>query len=378
MHLELLGSVKQVKVEPYIPQTLPINMQGWNWQRLALSIGRANRALAYYDGILKTMINPTLLLSPLETREAVLSSKIEGTVTTVDEVLRYEANMKPESALKKADIQEVLNYRSAMRGSRDWLDRELPFNLNMMCAIQAALMEGVRGANKQPGCVRKEQNWIGPVGCKIEQAVYIPPEPLSLDIHLRNLVDYVNLQDEEPIIQCACYHAQFELIHPFLDGNGRTGRILIPLFLWQKGIIQAPAFYISEYLETNREVYYQRLNQISEQNDWESWVTFFLEAVAIQAGENVRKAEDVLALYQSMKERIAAISQSPKVIKILDTLFVTPIFEASSFMKLCGLTRSTTNRILIRLKEEGILMTLQEASGRTPETLAFQALMDLL
>jgi Fic family protein len=365
-------------MEPYIPTLLPLNTKDWNWPSLAKQISNASRALAYFDGVIANIINPSIFLSPLETKEAVLSSKIEGTITTVDEVMRFEANMKPESNRRKEDIQEVLNYRSAMRAAKEWLDKGLPMNNTLIGAIQAELMQGVRGANKQPGRVRKEQNWIGPPGCEIEQASYIPPEPLNLDKYLNNLVEYINLDDQEKLIQCAFLHAQFELIHPFLDGNGRSGRILIPLFLWQKGMIQAPVFYISEYLEAHRDAYYYHLNNISRNGQWENWVNFFLEAIAIQAEANANKAKQVLALYQDMKVKLAKISQSPNVIKILDALFVVPIFEANTFMKVCGLTRSTTNRILNRLKNEGILITLREGAGTIPETLAFQELMDLL
>ena len=365
-------------MEPYIPDLLPLDQSTWNWPKLANQVSQASRTLAYYDGILASMINPSLFFSPLETKEAVLSSKIEGTNTTVDEVLLYEANIKPESERKKEDIREVLNYRSAMRAATDWLGKGLPLNTTLICAIQADLMHGVRGADKHPGCVRKEQNWIAPPGSPIEKASYIPPEPLNLDHYLKNLVEYINLDDQKSIIQCAILHAQLELIHPFVNGNGRTGRILIPLFLWQKGMIHSPSFYISEYLEAKRDSYYMHLNNISRHGEWEAWVNFFLEAFTVQAGENNRKAQMVLELYQSMKQQVAEITKSPHAIRILDILFSKPIFETTTFMTLSGLNRMTTSRMLNRLKEEGILVTRRESSGSSPESLAFQKLLDYL
>ncbi|MEN6623344.1 MAG: Fic/DOC family N-terminal domain-containing protein [Smithella sp.] len=365
-------------MEPYIPTSLPIDMTSWNWQELAQKISLANRKLAYFDGILSSIVNPTLFLSPLETKEAVLSSKIEGTITTIDEVLKFEANIKPESIRKQQDIQEVLNYRSAMRSAINWIEREMPFNVNLICNIQKELMTGVRGSNKQPGQIRKEQNWIGRQGTPIEQATYIPPEPLGLNDHLNNLIKYIDRTDQEAIIQTAILHAQFELLHPFLDGNGRTGRILIPLFLWQKKMIKAPVFYISEYLEANSDSYYDNLKLISQKGDWENWVNFFLQAVARQADQNSLKANQVLSLYQQMKTRIANISNSPHVIKILDTIFAFPILESTNFIKMTNLNRQTGNRIINRLKDEKILFTLREAAGRTPETLIFKDLMNIL
>jgi len=365
-------------MEPYIPDPLPINMTSWNWQELAQKISLANRKLAYYDGVLSSIINPTLFLSPLETREAVLSSKIEGTITTIDEVFKFEANIKPDSVHKQQDIQEVLNYRSAMRSAISWIERDMPFNNSLICSIQNELLQGVRGANKQPGQIRKEQNWIGQKGTPIEQATYIPPEPSGLNDNLNNLITYISRNDQETIIQTAILHAQFELIHPFLDGNGRTGRILIPLFLWQKKMIKAPVFYISEYLEANRSDYYENLYKISQNKDWENWVNFFLQAVATQADQNALKANQVISLYQQMKTRIADITNSPHVIMILDTIFAFPILQSTSFIKFTNLNRQTGNRIINRLKEEKILFTLREAAGRTPETLIFKDLMNIL
>ncbi len=365
-------------MEPYIPDQLPLDMTTWNWQILVPLIGLANRKLAYYDGILSSIINPSLFLSPLETKEAILSSKIEGTITTIDEVLKYEVNLIPESVSKQQDIKEVLNYRTAMRNAIGWIERQLPLNNALICNIQKELMTGVRGANKSPGQIRKEQNWIGNPRAFIELASYVPPEPLSLSEHMSNLIDYMQLDDQEPILQTAIMHAQFELIHPFLDGNGRTGRILIPLFLWHKKIIKAPVFYISEYLEANRDQYYDSLRSISQDNDWEAWLRFFLQAVATQAEQNALKVSQVLSLYQQMKLRITAISNSPHVIQILDTMFANPMIDSTSFIRQSGLNVQTGRRILNKLKDEKILSILQPSAGNRPEILMFKDLMDIL
>jgi len=365
-------------MDPYIPEKLPINLTTLYWQKVALKVSEASATLAYYNGVLESIINPAIFLSPLETKEAVLSSRIEGTITTVDEVLKYEADLKPESLSKENDIIEVLNYRKATRSAKEWLRRDLPFNLTLICAIQNELLQGARGKDKHPGELRKEQVWIGPKGRPIEEATYVPPEPLGLKIHLDNLIDYMNRTDQEVLIQTAIMHAQFEIIHPFCDGNGRTGRILIPLFLWCKGRISAPMFYISEYFDENRDQYVENLRKISDAKDWEHWILFFLEAISTQAKRNSEKATQVLSLYNLMRGRIAGLTKSPKASQVLDALFMTPIIRTSNFIKLTGLKPQTAHRIIALLKEEKILSSILKPSGRTPEVLVFDDLFELI
>lgn len=231
-------------VTPYIPQSLPLSVLDYG--RIIRKIGPANAALARYDGLLQSVINPSVMLSPLTNREAVLSSKIEGTQATVDEVLEFEAGIDFDGE-KAQDIQEIRNYRKALVLATEVLvDR--PFTLSLVCQMHAVLMDSVRGANKTPGQFRLEQNWIGPAGCPIEQATFVPPSPLPLRDHLQAWEAYLAVDDVDMLVQVAIVHAQFELIHPFKDGNGRIGRLLIPLFLFQKRALSRPMFYLSEYL----------------------------------------------------------------------------------------------------------------------------------
>jgi Fic family protein len=365
-------------MDPYIPEKLPLNLSAFNWQKVTAKVSEASAALAYYNGILNSIINPAIFLSPLETKEAVLSSRIEGTITTVDEVLKYEVDLIPESIHKQDDIIEVLNYRKATRSAKEWLKRELPFNLTLICAIQNELIQGARGKDKHPGEIRKEQVWIGPKGSPIEEATYVPPEPLGLKVFLDNLIDFMNLVDQEVLIQTAIMHAQFEIIHPFNDGNGRTGRILIPLYLWCKQRISSPMFYISEYFDENRDQYVENLRRISAAKDWEGWILFFLEAISIQAKRNSEKANQVLNLYNLMRGRIAEITKSPKAPQILDVLFRTPVFRTPSFIELSGLKPSTAHRIIALLKKEKLLSPIVQPSGRTSEVLVFDDLFQLI
>ncbi len=365
-------------MDPYIPKKLPLDLSRMNWQKIAINISKASASLAYYNGILNSIPNPAIFLYPFETKEAVLSSRIEGTITTVDEVLKYEVDLKPVSINKQEDIIEVLNYRKATRAAKDWLKRELPFNLTMVCAIQNELINDVRGKDKHPGEIRKEQVWIGPKGCSIENASYVPPEPLGLKKHLDNLIDYMNRTDQEVLVQTAVMHAQFEIIHPFFDGNGRTGRILIPLFLWSKELISAPMFYISEYFDENRNQYIENLHRISSDHDWEPWILFFLDAIYTQSKRNNEKASQVLNLYKEMRNRIVGLTKSPYAMKVLDALFTTPIMKTADFIKVAEIEPKSAHRIISKLKNENILVTIQKHSGRTSEILIFDELYRII
>jgi len=345
-------------MQTFVPQKLPLDISDWNTQKMLIKVSSASASLAFYNGLLNTIINPQIFLSPLETKEAILSSKIEGTITTMDEVLKYEADIKPTNIEKEKDIIEVLNYRKAMRYAKNWLSKGMPFNTNLVCEIQKALMDGVRGKDKLPGMIRKELVWIGAPGSKIEEATYIPPEPLSITYFLDNLFNFLDASDTEVLIQSAILHAQFEIIHPFMDGNGRTGRILIPLFLWHKKRMNAPMLYISEYFEEHRDNYIQMLLAISEKNEWENWILFFLDAINVQANRNARKANEVLNLYNQMKIDITAITKSSFAIKVIDTLFGYPTFRTTDFRTFAGLNAQTSFRILSKLKDKGILVTI--------------------
>ena len=248
------------------------------------------------------MINPSVMLSPLTNREAVLSSRIEGTQATVDEVLEYEAGIEFEGA-KVQDIQEIVNYRKALSLATEAL-ADRPLTVSLIRSMHRVLMDSVRGADKSPGQFRVDQNWLGPEGCAIDQATFVPPSPLQLLDHLEAFERYLAGDDLDALVQVAVVHAQFELLHPFKDGNGRIGRLLIPLFLYQKRTLATPMFYLSEYLESHRELYYARLRGISQDGDWTAWVEFFLDAVIQQARANTERVRGILELYGRMKQRV--------------------------------------------------------------------------
>ncbi len=364
-------------MNPYEPETLPLTKL--DFRRLLPLVGQANASLARYDGLLQGIPNPAVMLSPLTTQEAVLSSKIEGTQATVDEVLEQEAGLLKEGE-KFQDIQEISNYRQALFAARDHL-AVYPIRLGLVREMHRILLNSVRGKDKTPGEFRKDQNWIGKQGCTIEQATFVPPSPIRLPDHLQALESYVDSDDMDFLLQAAVVHAQFELLHPFKDGNGRIGRILIPLFLYQKRALSQPMFYLSEYLETHREEYYQRLKAISAEGDWDGWIAFFLQAIATQAGQNSTRVTAIQVLYEEMKRAIHAATHSQYTVHVLDAIFSKPIFRTSDLttqlLKEFGIHEKTTPGLLRQMKEAGILRELQAGSGSRPATLCFPRLINL-
>ena len=362
--------------QPYRPRRLPLS--NIDWASHVTLIAKASAALARYDGILETMVNPALLLSPLTTQEAVLSSRIEGTQATLEEVLEFEADPKRRvEPSKAADIQEIINYRQAMQFAVEQL-RKRPLCLNLIKELHAILLNSVRGANKARGEFRRIQNWIGPQGCSMEEATFIPPSPDILPQALDNWEKYLHYDEKERLVQLAVIKAQFELIHPFLDGNGRIGRMLIPLFLYEKRILSQPMFYLSAYLERNRQPYYQALNAVSEKDDWNDWIRFFLTAVMEQARENTRKARAILELYEEMKQKVPAITRSQYAIQSIDALFRKPIFTVTDFANHSAIPLATAKRIIEALKKEKLIGTIEEGKGRRSGRLVFESLLRLV
>ena len=360
--------------KPCIPDKLPL--QGLDWQTLASCTSKATMAVARYDGTLAGMVNAAVLLSPITRREAVLSSRIEGTQASLVEVLKHEAG-EEFSDTKKDDINEIMNYRRALLLGEDYL-AERPISLQLIRELHAFLMDGVRGGDKTPGSFRDEQNWIGKKGTPIEDARFIPPEPLVMRSAMTNFDQYLNSDDIDPLVQLAILHAQFEIIHPFLDGNGRLGRMLIPLFLYQKKVLQRPMFYLSEYLEEKDEEYRDRLLAITDENDWQGWIEFFLLALQHQAARNTEKAKSIHDLYEEMKVRFVQVTHSQYAQTTLDAFFNKPILNGSDFLGISSIgNRGTANTLLRALVRDGVLKLLREGSGRSPTIYCFPSLINI-
>ncbi|ACL05861.1 filamentation induced by cAMP protein Fic [Desulfatibacillum aliphaticivorans] len=346
------------------------------WEEIVPLLGPAYASLARYDGILSAIPNAALLLSPLTTQEAVLSSRIEGTQATMGDVLKYEADTGDFSPERVADIQEVLNYRKAMAHALERL-KELPLCLRVIRESHSVLMQGVRGEGKAPGEFRKISNWIGPPGSTQENARFVPISSDKLPQGMDAWEKYLHAKVPDRLVQLAVLHAEFESLHPFLDGNGRLGRMIVPLFLFEVGLIQSPMFYISAYFENHRDEYYDRLLAVSRDGAWKPWCGFFLKAVKEQAEANHSKALSILHLYEAKKSEIAQIIHSQYAIHALDFIFNRPLFKASDFGK-PDIPKHSAIRILGLLRENGLLEVIQEASGRTPAKYAFADLVNIV
>ena len=347
-------------MKPFKPHKLPL--EKLDWTKFIRHIGDANRAVAKFDGLLQGIPNARVLLSPLSIKEAVLSSKIEGTQATFEEVLEFEVNQ--EKTEKYDDIQEIVNYREAMDMAIGDLNK-MSLSGGIIRKIHRILLKGARGEGKSPGNFRTRNVFLGKEGLGNEGINYVPPEPHDMKKSFSELEDYINFNEKDVLVQLAIVHAQFEIIHPFLDGNGRTGRILMPLFLYYKKTLHTPMFYLSEYFELHREEYYKRLLNISKNGDWEGWIKFFLVAVERQSIKNIKKVQEILKLYDDLKDRIRHIPTPKNSIKVLDFLFSKPIFESGDFLRETEIqNKMTALRILKFLLEKEILIDNGKSKGK--------------
>jgi len=331
--------------------------------------------------MLKGLPNANVLLSPLASQEAVLSSRIEGTQTTLTELLTFEAegDLTDESTPAKAEIREVLNYRLALYAAIDML-KEIPLSQRLVRDSHEVLMQGVRGYNKAPGKYRRlpDTCWIGPPGSTIETARYIPCPVEELNSAMDALESYMHEGAPDTLVQLAIVHAEFEAIHPFLDGNGRMGRLLVPLFMFTKELLSSPSFYISEYLESHRNEYYDGLLAVSRDNDWTGWCAFFLTALTEQALAYQQKIHDLLKLYDERKELIVEATHSQYSGRMLDWIFTRPIFQTTDCVKNSDIPEPAARHILRVLRDRGLLKEMIKARGRRPATLAFTDLLNIV
>jgi Fic family protein len=343
-------------------------------------IGRAQAALARYDGLLAAVPNARLLFAPLTVQEAVLSSKIEGTQVTVGEVLEADADGDAAGLTmeKRADIEEVRSYRSALGFIAEAI-AERPLSEHLLRETHALLMRGVRGGDKDPGSYRADQNWIGAPGCTVEDASFVPIAPEHLGAGMNAWAQYVNDETQpDPIVQLAIAHVEFEALHPFRDGNGRLGRMLIPLFLFRRGLLASPSFYMSGYFERRRDMYIDRLRAVSSDGAWTAWCSFFLDGVADQAGENERKVRAILALYERVKADIIDVTHSQYGVRALDFIFRQPVFRSAQFVAGSDIPRPTAQRFIALLRDAGLLHTARARRGRRGGVYVFTELIEVV
>lgn len=325
--------------KPYIPPYLPPKLE---YTSVFSYIIRARDIIARYDEAVKRLLNPEIIQRSFETKEAVLSSKIEGTQATLDDVMMFDAqDIKSEENEREKDYREIFNYRLAIKHGKDLLEKR-PLAENVIKDLHRILLNSVRGQNKAPGELRKSQVFIGPYGATINEATFVPPEPQHIPELFSNLEKYIHSEDViDPLVQIAIAHYQFEAIHPFMDGNGRVGRLLIPLFLYEKKITAYPNIYISEFFEEHRDVYYELLREVSEKENWIPWIKFFLDAVYEQTKITLERVVKIEKLYKDLKEQMPEIN-SIYANLFLDAIFIKPTFTTKSIKKIANISNNQT------------------------------------
>ena len=371
------NSCVEENMNPYIPEKLPI--KNIDLTRLANKLENASSNVYRYDGMLNNFVNPDILLSPLIRKEGDMSSRIEGTQSTMSDVLKFESGQKFEEKQER-EIIGIRNYRYALKFGEQYISEGRKISLSLLKELHQSLMKGAKWDSRSiPGNFREEQVFIAPQGQTIENASYIPPEHLLVKEYLENWQEYLSEENINKLIQAAVMHAQFEIIHPFVDGNGRIGRMLIPLYLFQVGVLQKPVLYISEYFEQNRDEYYRRLRNITLNNEWTEWIEFFLTAIAVQAKNNIVKAKKISVLYEEMKAKFQKLINSRYNIAALDTLFKNPIINVNRFSEKSNIKIYTTARSIIKkLEKSNLIIKLQEGKGRTSAFYAFPALLNII
>ena len=349
-----------------------------DYARLFVPMGDARDALARYDQTLLGLHNSEFLLAPLRGQEAVVSSRMEGTISTIDEVLRYEADTDDDKG--PADVRletlEVSLYASALKRAQHSVEEGHPIGEHLMRSAHKHLLGVGRGATKQPGEYKTEQNYIGD---DVRREVYFTPiSPEQLAPAMGQLVEFINSDAYPPLLSVALAHVEFEALHPFNDGNGRIGRMLITLSLWKKGQISEPHFYISAFFEERKSEYIERMRQVSASEDWTGWCEFFLEAIAEQARQNLETAKLISDLYEEMKAVFRETLNSQWATVAQDFIFENPIFRNSRFTRRSGIPQATAMRLSRALAEAGLLMEIQSASGRRSALFAFEPLIRLV
>lgn len=343
----------------FIPAKLPpgpaLRIEG----ALRNLLSQADMALARLDGMGYFLPNADLFIAMYVRKEALLSSQIEGTQASLEDIFEYESGDKPENI---NDVAEVINYIRALNYGMDRL-KTLPMSLRLIKEIHGVLMQGTRGGNKTPGEFRKTQNWLGPPGSTLKDARYIPPPPQEVLKAMGDLELYIHKARKLPVlIDCGLVHYQFESIHPFLDGNGRVGRLLITFYLYFREVLHRPLLYLSYYFKKNRQEYYDRLSMVRDKGDYEQWIAFFLKGVMETADSAVETARKILELQTKQRNLLWKKKlSSPLAVGIVERLFQKPYVSVNDVAKEFSISFQAASNLVSQLEDTGIL---QEITGK--------------
>ncbi|HVH11963.1 MAG TPA: Fic family protein [Longimicrobium sp.] len=344
------GSGYRAFIPAPLPPTPPVVVD----EEMVRLLSMADRALGRLDGVASVLPNPNLFVAMYVRQEAVLSSQIEGTQSTLEDVIQFELGADGERLPQ--DVEEVVNYVRAMNHGLRRLG-SFPLSLRLIRDIHADLMAGVRGSHRAPGEFRTSQNWIGAAGSTLQDASFVPPPVPEMMSALGNLEDFLHDRDGLPVLlHAAVAHAQFETIHPFLDGNGRVGRLLITFLLCEREVLQRPLLYLSHYLKAHRAEYYDRLTAIRSEGNWEGWLKFFLRGVDEVSRSATETARKILELRENHRLLVAArFGSTPHAPRLLDFLYQQPIVNVRSAERHLGCTYATANKLVEQFTRAGIL-----------------------
>ncbi len=348
--------------------------------KLIMPLAGAAAALARYDQMLKGMHNSEILLAPLRSQEAVVSSRIEGTVSTLDEILRYEAeqeeNSGPTNENYRSETVEVYLYGRALTYAQRSIEQGAPLSSFLIRSAHRVLLGFGRGGRLSPGEFKSEQNYLA--DRRNRKVLFIPMRPEQLTDGMERLFSFIEDESQQILLRTAIAHLEFEALHPFKDGNGRIGRMLITLMLWKFRAISAPHFYISSYFEERRDKYIDRMREVSRDGAWTEWIVFFLAAIEEQAMKNLAVAEKIRDLYEELKQEFLQMLSSQWSTAALDFLFSRPVFRNSVFTQKSGIPAAAAHRITRILADKGMLQTITPASGRRPALYSFEPLLRLV
>jgi Fic family protein len=359
--------------DAFIPEPLPPDPPLRWTDDLLSALSEADRALGRLNGVSRSLPNPDLFVAMYVRREALYSSEIEGIHSTIDDLLAHEVSEKRHPA--DVDVTAIYNHVQAMNLGLNLLS-DLRLSRPLITAVHRQLLQGVRGQGRNPGEIRRTQNWIGPEGCTIDSAHFVPPPPENIPEAMADLEDYLGDRTAPPLVVAGLTHAQFETIHPFGDGNGRVGRLLITLYLAHRGLLHKPLLYPSLYLKQNRLDYYERLNMVRHRGDWEGWLRFFLDGIRIAADDAADTAIELSTLRDDHLRLVSAEHLGRYAVPLLDLLAEQPQLTIKYATEQLGTTPATTTRLLERMQD---LRIVTEITGqRRNRVYGYTAFLDIL
>ena len=358
----------------FVPKPLPPKPALRLDSELTSLLSTADHRLGRLDGVAATLPNPDLFVAMFVHKEAVLSSQIEGTQASLDDVLEFEAGASaPEIPV---DVAEAVNYVAAMNYGFQLIE-ELPLSLRLIREIHGRLLMGVRGAEKEPGQFRRSQNWVGPMGTSLTEAMYVPPTVDDMKRAMGDLETFLHDRSPlPPLIKCGLVHSQFETIHPFLDGNGRMGRLLITFLLCQQGILERPLLYLSYFFKRNRIEYYDRLQAVRDNGDWEGWMRFFLRGVIEVSSESAATIREILQLRAHHAQLVQSSLRSANSQRLLDWLYHRPVVSVADVADHLDVSFNAANTLVSRFCDLGLL--LETTGGARRRRFAYDPYISLL